>query len=318
MNELLYLLVGAVLLVLIVYDFFFTTLSGSGAGFISALIAINTYRISNFLVRFFGRGIYRFSGLMVNLMVLAVWMFIVWIGLFLVYSYNPDVITSSDGRIADIWERLYFTGYTLSTLGMGDFTPTTASFQIITSFFSFFGFIFFTSSMTYFLSVSSALINKRTLARSIRNLGDSPVVIAENLLRLDTSYAYQQVHSLQEMVDRHAVNHEAYPVIHYYTQSAPALCLSLNIARLDEAISILLTKDTEDKLPHVLGPLRSSLTHFLMYLDRNYPGSPPQHEDPITILTYEINKREEEDLQKRRKILGGFLRSERLDWEHVT
>ncbi len=127
---------------LVIYDFFFTTLSGSGAGFISKFFSSIANKFIQLGVKFFGRGMYSFSGLIINLQILAVWLLMAWVGLFLVYSSNPEAIINSEGRVAQNLERLYFTGYTLSTLGMGDFKPTKASFQILTSYFSFFGFIF--------------------------------------------------------------------------------------------------------------------------------------------------------------------------------
>lgn len=42
--EQLVLVAGIILLFFIIYDFFFTTLSGSGAGFISKIVASLTYR----------------------------------------------------------------------------------------------------------------------------------------------------------------------------------------------------------------------------------------------------------------------------------
>ncbi|NJW55782.1 ion channel, partial [Salinimicrobium oceani] len=96
--------------------------------------------------KFFGRKVFDYSGMIVNLAVLFVWILLVWLGLFLVYSYDPSAITNSDSRPANWVERLYYTGYVLSTLGLGNFKPTTPFFEILTSVFSFFGFIFFTSS----------------------------------------------------------------------------------------------------------------------------------------------------------------------------
>ena len=175
------------------------------------------------MVKSLGRSVYKIHGLFVNLMVLAAWILLVWLGLFLVYSWNPEAVVNSEGRVANTVERLYFTGYVLSTLGIGNFMPITRLFEIITSLFSFFGFIFFTSSMTYFISVSSALVNKKTLAKSIYNLGKSPREIADKFVSLDTSYSYQQFLNLQEMVDKHSVNHHAYPVIHFILNLNPKI-----------------------------------------------------------------------------------------------
>ena len=200
MSETLSLIIGTILLISIIYDFFFTTLSGSGAGLVTRTVSAISHSFLQFLSRLFGRRIYRISGLIINLFVLLVWISVVWIGLFFIYSSNPEAIVNSQGKIASNIERLYFTGYILSTLGMGNFYPTTNSFETLSSISSFFGFIFFTSSMTYFLSVSTALINKRTLARSIQNFGKTPENIADKILKLDTSYAYQQIQVFQELL----------------------------------------------------------------------------------------------------------------------
>lgn len=138
MAENYYLISGIVLLLLVMYDFFFTTLSGSGAGFISKNVANFSHKIMQLVVKLFGRSSYGHSGLLVNLKVLAVWVGLVWMGLFLIYSSNPEAIINGNGRVANNWERLYFTGYTLSTLGIGNLKPTTAFFEILTSCFSFF------------------------------------------------------------------------------------------------------------------------------------------------------------------------------------
>lgn len=319
--ETFYLILGVFLLLLVMFDFFYTTLSGSGAGFISESVSNIGHTTISWFVHFFGRGMYRYSGLLVNFLVAATWMLMVWMALFLVFSSNPEAIVNSDGRMADNYERLYFTGYTLSTLGMGNFNPTTGFFEILTSSFSFFGFIFFTSSMTYFLSVSSAVINKRTLARSIYNLGNSPEKIVQKFLDLDASYCYNQFLVLQEMIDRHAVNHLAYPVVHFYSHPNRDVCLSLNITRLDEAVTILLNSEKGEELQNELRPLRSSLTHFLDYINTNFSSSLPKNKNDDSTplpLPYDVIATDKSDLEHRRVILGGLLRSENFEWEDVN
>lgn len=319
MLEYIYLGIGSLILVVTIYDFFSTTLSGSGAGFIAEKISIFSDRIIQLLVKAFGRSVYKVHGLFVNLMVLAVWILLVWLGLFLVYSWNPEAITNSNGRPANLWERLYFTGYIISTLGLGNFKPISGFFEIVTSVFSFFGFIFFTSSMTYFISVSSALVNKRTLAKSIFNLGKSPQEIANKFLFLDSSYSYQQMLNLQEMIDKHSVNHHAYPVVHFYTESKPQKSLSLNLARLDEALSILIEYKDGGELQQELEPVRSSLTYFLENLEENFSNSLPtvKKSTDQSIFSYQGNVLKGEDLIKRRQVLEKLFISEGFTWEDV-
>lgn len=315
----LYLGIGIFILLLTIYDFFFTTLSGSGAGFLSQHISISSDKIIQLVVRTFGRGVYKIHGLFINLTILAAWILLIWGGLFLVYSWDPEAITNSSGRPANLVERLYYTGYILSTLGLGNFKPTSGFFEIVTAMFSFFGFIFFTSSMTYFISVSSALVNKRTLAKSIFNLGKSPEEIAKKFLSLDSSYAYQQLLTLQEMIDKHSVNHHAYPVIHFYTEAEPKDCLSLNLARLDEAFSILIDSSNAGELQQELEPARSSITYFLENLDKNFSDSLPTVKNPADEAKFP-NKGsvlKGEDLENRRRILEKLFKSEGFNWENV-
>lgn len=317
--ENLYLGTGVLILIFTIYDFFFTTLSGSGAGFISNHVSIFSDKIIQLAVRSIGRNVYQIHGLLINLTILLVWIILIWLGLFLVYSWDPDAITNSDGRPANLVERLYYTGYILSTLGLGNFKPTSAFFEIITAVFSFFGFIFFTSSMTYFISVSSALVNKRTLTKSIFNLGKSPEEIARKFLSLDSSYAYQQLLNLQEMIDKHSVNHHAYPVIHFYTEPKPRNCLSLNLTRLDEAFSILIDSQDAEQLQQELEPARSSITYFLKNLEERFSKNLPKVKTDAgeVRFPYKGSVLEGEDLNKRRRILEKLFRSEGFDWDNV-
>lgn len=320
MNEIICLIIGSVLLIAIIYDFFFTTLSISGAGFISRGVSLFSYRIIQFFSRIAGRKAYSYSGLIVNLSIFFTWLLVVWLGLFFLYSSNPEAITNSQGRVANNIERLYFTGYVLSTLGMGNFYPTTINLELLTSIFSFFGFIFFTSSITYFLSVSSAVINKRALARSIERLGKTPEKIAAKLLEIHSGYAYQQLMNFQVMLDKHVANHQAYPVVHYYSHPKPEVCLGINVTRLDEAVSILLFSDKAEGIRGELGILRSTLTAYLNHLENNYSQSLPKGEDEVSSepLNYSIKGIDPADLNKRRKILRGILQSEGYEWKDIS
>lgn len=319
MAETLYLILGIFLLLLVMYDFFFSTLSGNGAGFISQRVGYAAHNSMRYLVKKFGRRINSISGLVVNMMELIVWVIIVWAAVFLIYSSNPSAVINEEGRIADVWERLYFTGYTLSTLGIGDFRPVTPLFEVLTSCFSFFGFIFFTSSMTYLISISSALIDKRTLTSTIHNLGQDPEAIVEKFLEMDSSFTYGQVLALQEMIDKHSAHYEAYPAVHFYSHPKAEYCLSINFTRLDEAVSIMLSSGRGENIKKELGPIRASMTGFLTSLNDYFAKSLPKAQEPVSSLpfSYEINVGAKEEVQNRRKVLEGFLKSEGFTWKDV-
>ncbi len=322
MTGVLSLVSGVLLLLIIIADFFYTTLSGSGAAFITRFMYRVGHKVIHFAAGVGGRNVFRISGLVINLLLVSTWVVIVWLGLFLVYSYQPSFIVDSAGRIADGIERLYFTGYVLSTLGVGNFFPTSPFFELATSVFSFFGFVFFTTTMTYLISVSSAVVHKRTLALYIHNLGQTPEELLRNILEKDPSYSYQVFSSLQQMIDRHSVYHQAYPVLHYYGNADVASSFSLNLTILDEAVSLLLRNQQADELYTELQPLRRSLTSFLLHMEEKYRHTlysedaaernlPKAGEIPHRALP------DEPAFKQRRQVLGGLLRSEHFGWNDV-
>ena len=321
--EQLFLVAGIILLLFTIYDFFFTTLSGSGAGFISKSVASFSFVATRLGSKIFGRKVFNYSGMIVNLAVLFVWIMLIWFGLFMVYSYDPSGITNSDSRPANWVERLYYTGYILSTLGLGNFKPTTPFFEVVTSIFSFFGFIFFTSSMTYLISVSSAVIRKRTLSRSILNLGKSPAEVVKKLSEVNSSYKDQQLLSLQEKIDNHLVSHQAYPVVHFFSHSNPDNCFSTNFARLDGALTILLDPKNEkekDVGKEELQLLRGTMTHLLIHLHENFSASLPPPETRTKVNNGRPGNFTPEQLsnpEHRRQLLSSLLRNEGFNWQSI-
>ena len=323
MKETVFLIAGFLLLMVVALDFFYTTLSGSGASFITKSVSKVAHQLVLWAGRAFGRKVFGLSGMLVNLSVLAVWVLLVWLGLFLVFSFQPEAISDSKGIPASTVERLYFTGYVLSTLGIGNFKPTTPFFEVLTSLFSFFGFVFFTTSMTYLLSVSTGIINKRSIALAVRNLGASPDEVVRSLLEMDTSFAYQQLSGLQQLIDAHATYYQAYPVLHYYSNPMKESSLSTSLAVLDEALSMMLSSRHKQSLSREVLPLRNSLSHFFKRTESKYGekagGAPAINWRSLHLPEEMLQAGFEEvsTLKSRRKVLGDLLSNEGYSWKDV-
>ena len=122
------------------------------------------------------------------------------------------------------------------------------------------------------------------------------------------------------MLDKHVANHQAYPVVHYYSHPEPAVCLGINIVRLDEAISLILSSDKADRVKEEAEILRKALTGYLNHLDKNYSSSLPKGEDEVSSqpLNYKIKGMDPADLNNRRKILRGVLQSEGYEWKDIS
>jgi len=209
-------------------------------------------------------------------------------------------------------------------LGNGDFTPNSTYTQLISSSFSFFGFIFFTTAMTYLISVYSAVINKRHLSLAILNLGNSPEEIIRMLHSAQPSFIYTQINSLQEKIDLVNEHYQAFPLIHYYHNVEINSSFSLNIAKLDEALTIMLSKSTS---PHhrELFFLKKSMDSLLKRFDEFH--NIPKLIEPDQEVNWEYLGRSVErdikdladspDILYRRKILTSMLFHEHLKWAHV-
>jgi hypothetical protein len=313
---------GILILLFTFFDLFFTTLPGGGAAFITKIISGSVHKFFRSGAQFAGRNFYRISGMVINLAVLATWVILIWLGLYLVFSSNPEAIVNDNGRPADTWERLYYTGYVLSTLGLGDFKPVTPAFEMLTSIFSFFGFIFFTASMSYLISVSSAVIHKRSLALSIRHMGRTPEEIVYRLLNQDEFLSRLNLSSLQEKIERHCTNLQAYPVLFYFSTPQKVDSINLNIAAFDESVSILFYSKQGDKLKNTLTPLRASLTYFLTHAEQDFSRILLKKEGPDVhqLPGWDIISSSfvgDPELFHRRKILGGLLIMDNIKWQDV-
>lgn len=313
------LVLGIVILVWVVYDFFYTTLSFSGAGSITKKSSIYLHLLIQKLLKYTGRKIYMYSGMLINLLIFVVWFGLIWGGLYFILSYDPAAITNDAGKVANNVERFYFSGYILSTLGMGNFYPTSHFFEILSSLFSVFGFIFFTTSITYFLSVSGAVINKRTLSKSINVLGQNPREIADKLSGSE-AYQIQMATKFTELLNKHIINHQAFPIVHYYNHPSSTVCLGINIARLDEALNIILSSPHLEEKNKAILDLRVAITSFIRHLEENYPRTIAKIEGSFTSkrFSYDVEGMNSKKLVERRQLLVGILKSEGFEWKDIS
>lgn len=70
-------------------------------------------------------------------------------------------------------DRFYFAGYTMFTLGNGDFAPKQGVWRILTTVTAASGMLFITLSVTYVLSVLDAVTQKRSFASDVSGLGSN-------------------------------------------------------------------------------------------------------------------------------------------------
>ena len=165
-----------------------------------------------------------YAGMLVLLATVLLWVALLWTGWTLVFSSSDGaVVSSDDGSPASVAGRVYYAGFVVFTLGVGDLAPGGGAWQVLTALATFLGLFLITLSITYLVSVVSAAVSRRALARTVSVSGSTGVDIvrlhrsgdglSEHFDSLTTSLCSQVLSTTQQ--------HLAYPVLHsFLTPSA--------------------------------------------------------------------------------------------------
>lgn len=260
--------VGVALIVVVMLDLFWTTLTTRGSGYCTKCISQGVrWLLMSLRHRFETRTILMVTGPIVLVLLGLFWIATLWLGWFLVYSGLTDpVVDAQTGVAANTGELAYYVGFTLSTLGIGDFRPQGTTARLLTSAAAFNGLVLITLFITYVIPVVSAAISRRKVAFSISLLGDTPVdMLRQNWTGSDFRYMDSTLQQLGLPLIECTEQRLAYPVVDYFFSRTPAFSLSLQLAKLDEALSLASTglEESSRPDPFVHKRLRGIIAHYL-------------------------------------------------------
>ncbi|HSU67992.1 MAG TPA: ion channel, partial [Tepidisphaeraceae bacterium] len=227
-------------------------------------------------------------------------------------------------------ERIYFTGSTLFTLGLGDFKPKGHVWQMATAIAAGSGFLLFGLALAYLVPVISAATQKRQLAVYVTSLGRSPEdIILRAWNGQDTTALAPHLQSLTGMLALLGENHLTYPVLHYFHGTHRIRSVGASVAALDEALTILecgLQQGCSLDLPS-LGAAREAITS---YLDTLKPALIyPTHDVPpapsldnlrgmgVPVVSDKLFGAALAIVSERRQLLLAMVRNEGWDWSAV-
>ena len=250
-------LLGAALLAFVHFDIALTTLTMRGAGPLSSRVMQGMWRG---LLAVSPPGAHRLlaaGGTVVVVAAILLWIVLLWTGWSLVFLGGGDAVVRTDtGRPADFWDTVYFAGFTLFTLGLGDFRPEGAVWQVLTGACVANGLVALTMAVTYFMPVLSAAAGRRQLAAQIHCLGSTPDRILE-LSWNGSNFAAvgEALNDLTPAIILQSQQHLAYPALNYFHSDEQKTSLPLRLAALDEALSIMV-----HAVPAAATPERLALT----------------------------------------------------------
>ena len=313
------LFVGVSIVLAALVDTIWTTLwVGGGAG----PIARATSNFVWHLLKAF--GIHRLmvvAGPLVLTITIMSWLFLLWLGWFLIFWSAPtSLLATSTETVADVSDRIYFVGYTLFTLGNGDFSPNGGVWQVATALASGTGLFTATLAITYLISVVSAAVSARAFAAEVWGLGDTPAeAVAAGWNGENYSGLALPLQSVASQLTKLSQQYLAYPVFQYFHSGEAAKSPIVALARLDQILMIAAHGVPQDlRTPAViLNSVRSAVTNVLQSLPHKFvqpadiPLPPPslgsmKNEGQPTVSDEELadGARSEQD---RRKQLRGLL-----------
>ncbi|MBE9045062.1 two pore domain potassium channel family protein [Pleurocapsales cyanobacterium LEGE 10410] len=326
------LIIGLVLLGIISSDVLVTTLTLRGGGFLTNRLSSWMWHGATKWHRYnTNHRLLTTIGLFIVLGMAFLWYLMTWVAWSLIFnSFSEAIVNASDKTPASIWGRIYFTAYTITTLGRGDYLPQTTFWHLLTGLAAANGFFLVTLSIAYLFPVISAVIQKRSLATYISTLGGTGDEIltnawnGKNFGNLD-----QHLINLAPLIVGLSEQHLAYPVLHYFHTRERSRCLPLSLAALDEALTLLqYAVPIEHRPDHAsLIPVRRACSAFLKTLKSDYiePENYEPNLIPLQLLrTKAIPTVSDHDfkqgtkhINKRRKLLLALVRNDGWSWDAV-
>ncbi|WP_367755537.1 ion channel [Flavobacterium sp. WC2430] len=324
---------GIILLLVTASDLINTSLSVRGAGFISKRLSKSIWSLLLVINKKTGRKkVLELGGAFILVSILINWLFLIWISASLLFISDPNSIMNVETNSkTTIINKIYYTGYTLSTLGLGDMESSGEFWDILTAILSFTGLILISIAITYLIPVVSAEIMKRKISVYINTLGGSAEEILLNYWNgKDFKELEQPFISLIDSIILHAQNHKAYSVLHFFHSSDRKEAFVLNLTNLDEMLTILLYNIPVDQRPskNILIRLRKAISSYLVTLPATFivPGKeiPPilkltaLENKGIKIISGEKVDLEYEKLKTRRQLLLSLIKDDGWEWADLT
>lgn len=321
--------VGALLVAIVFADAFMTTLTVSwGPGPLSSRVLAALWRLLLAVYRRRGSAVLTVAGALLLVTTVVLWVLLLWLGWSLVFWGSDSVVHAKTGATAGPFDAAYYAGYTLFTLGTGDFVPSTTVTRLLSVVTTFTGLFLVTLAITYLVAVVSAVVRRRSLAIRIHGLGpDATQIVARGWQDGRFSPLFeQQLLGLTPDVVNGAEQHLAYPVLHYFHTRGRDLAASQAIVDLDEALLVMtaVVRPPFRPDPSVTEPLRHAIgrylstVHEVAWSPRADPPPPPSL-DRLRRLRVPLVSDDELDRvlereQPRRKELNRLLKSDGWEW----
>lgn len=271
------------------------------------------------------------GGYLISLLPFVVWIGLLWAGWAFIFSASPTAVVDAETDMpADPWARLYFTGFTLSTLGTGDYQPKGPFWQIVTAIASLTGFFLMTFTISCLVPIVAAATQERQLAAYISVLGKRAAdIVVQAWNGRDFGALPQHLVSLTPLVALHAQLYPAYPMLRYFHSINRTHASAPSLAALDEALTLLEYGVQPEYRPDsvVLYSLRQAVSEYIETLNMTYV-QPSSHAPPLTLdllrargiptVSEPVFQAALTQLTERRRLLLASVQADGWTWDDVA
>lgn len=324
------LIVGITLFLVTALDITKTTLSTRGGGMLTNGVSRLVWR--GFFLAAGRKGTSRlleYAGQCVLVSVLLLWIGCLWLSLFLMFASHPGSVENGTTKIAaDLWETFYYAGFTLSTLGVGDYAASGDGWRVLTSAAAFCGLTLITAAITYVVPVLSAVSLQNQLSLLVSSMGRTPEdILANSWNGQDFSSFYDNATDIRQMLVEHTLNHHAYPVIrcfhisHAEKNIVPAIVMLAEVLRLLDCVS---PQVQQDKLKRRM--LGDAVDQHLRMQCSNYLGEIASNRQTLVLdlasltdagVPLDLASVRQSSADERQAVLHALLAADGWHWDHV-
>jgi hypothetical protein len=263
------LVVGALLLAVVAYDAAAATIAtGTTDGPLTLRIGRTWWTVAHKAARTPESRILTSAGPLILVTTIVVWLVLMWLGWTLIFAADPSAVVSSTAREpADWFARAYFAGFTTFTLGVGDFVPVGAVWQLLTVLATISGLALTTTAITYLVPVVGAVTDRRKQAAFISALGgQAHRIVVAAYDGGSVAYLETVLQQLTQSLILTAERHLAYPVLHFFHPPSAVTELRVQLAALDDALTLIqhgLAPDVGRPHPDAISGARAAVAQLL-------------------------------------------------------
>lgn len=268
------------------------------------------------------------AGPLILALTVFMWIVMLWLGWTLIfYGAEHSIVNTRSNILPEFSGYLWYTAYTMFTVGNGDFSPGGELWQVLSSIVALGGMMMVTLSVTYVLQVLSAVVNKRSFSSQVYSIGKTPEALVSAQWTGKSFGAIElQLNTLSSQLSKLNEQHLAYPVLHYYHAARAEKANALAVTILDEALSIIKYGVPEEKQPPatVLMAARESIRSYLDTLKAAFiqpadevPPSPDWEqlrENDVPVKEEQEFLQELQQIEDRRKLLLGLVQNDAWYW----